>query len=582
MMMRAVRRAIRLAALPALAAVVLTACAGAGARTAPPANQSEPRSAQVTLRIELPAKPSAGRRAPRFISPATQSVSVTITGPTGTTGPFVGNCAQGFCTQTVDAPIGTDTFSVALYDNFNAGGDLLSSGTAIVTIAAGQQNTVTITFNPVTVTANVGYQTFFSSPTFLSAGTPGSTAVTMTAKDPAGAPIAGPGNFETPTGAPVTVTVGLNDPSHHTALNGTTSYTAPQPNTTPPALTVQYDGTPPHFVYPQLTATVNGAAAPSTTLVIPPAPVASPVPLLPSGDRVTAMIKGPDGNIWFTADTVSGATDARVGVYNVTTGSVTQYPLPNADSMPNEIQVGGDGALWFFEQNRLRFARISTGGALTEFPSLTYHISTLVPGVDGNLWFFGGLGLEKIAPNGTITPVPIPENPYPRALVAGPNGRMWMITQGSYQGSAKLASVLPDGTGFTSTPITGFCCGSDLESFAAFHLGGDGNFYAGATGLYLMDLWRVTPSGSATELGSLGNHSGNGISTRLQDGTLIFYAPSFEVFGVVGPTGAYQRVSVQPPVGKDGIAQGGDGFLYVAGFPYGGPGNVSTLTKYTY
>src|SRR5438477_9334091 len=48
-------------------------------------------------------------------------------------------------------------------------------------------------------------------------------------------------------------------------------------------------------------------------------------------------------------------------------GSITEFPLPAAGSVPLVITPGPDGNLWFTEYRGGRIGRVSTSGAITEF-----------------------------------------------------------------------------------------------------------------------------------------------------------------------------------------------------------------------
>jgi streptogramin lyase len=48
--------------------------------------------------------------------------------------------------------------------------------------------------------------------------------------------------------------------------------------------------------------------------------------------------------------------------------SVTEFPIPTAGSGLSYIAPGPDGNLWFIEGNVGKIGRITTAGAVTEFP----------------------------------------------------------------------------------------------------------------------------------------------------------------------------------------------------------------------
>jgi len=90
----------------------------------------------------------------------------------------------------------------------------------------------------------------------------------------------------------------------------------------------------------------------------------------------TGIAAGPDGALWFTE--VLGNKIGRI----TSAGAITEYPLPTAGSEPNGIAAGPDGALWFAEgvADRIgrtplterspstRIGRITTVGIVTRYP----------------------------------------------------------------------------------------------------------------------------------------------------------------------------------------------------------------------
>src|SRR5271157_2192888 len=72
----------------------------------------------------------------------------------------------------------------------------------------------------------------------------------------------------------------------------------------------------------------------------------------------SGITSGPDGNLWFT--------DVNGGVGRITTsGAITTFPLPNANSGSDAIIIGPDGNLWFTESLSSKIGRITTSGAIT-------------------------------------------------------------------------------------------------------------------------------------------------------------------------------------------------------------------------
>jgi virginiamycin B lyase len=82
--------------------------------------------------------------------------------------------------------------------------------------------------------------------------------------------------------------------------------------------------------------------------------------------------------------------------------SITEFPIPTANSLPSGITIGPDGNLWFTETSANKIGRITTAGMITEFtiPTANSQPNGITTGPDGNLWFaetgtgpgLGGIG----------------------------------------------------------------------------------------------------------------------------------------------------------------------------------------------
>jgi virginiamycin B lyase len=72
-----------------------------------------------------------------------------------------------------------------------------------------------------------------------------------------------------------------------------------------------------------------------------------------------------------------------------TGGAIIEYPVPTASSWPYGITAGPDGNLWFTEYNVSQVGRITTGGAITEYPIPTAYSDPygIVAGPDKRVWF---------------------------------------------------------------------------------------------------------------------------------------------------------------------------------------------------
>jgi streptogramin lyase len=79
--------------------------------------------------------------------------------------------------------------------------------------------------------------------------------------------------------------------------------------------------------------------------------------------------------------------------------SVTEFPIPTANSTPFSITAGPDGNIWFTETGGNKIGRISLAGTITEF-SAPGAPGGITAGPDGALWFteiatgLGAVGLD--------------------------------------------------------------------------------------------------------------------------------------------------------------------------------------------
>ena len=254
-----IRRQNRSLAIPsALVAtlLVLAGCGGGGGSSAPvpiplPSASTTPLSgpkAILTVTIPLGAAPSSSARNPRYVSPNSAALRVTIntidgnaTLPAGVPRTSVtqlstgagGNCtianATETCTVPIPAPSGNVSYTFTVLDaNQNA----LATNTVSFTIAPGSSPNLTVQLQGIVATVKV------TSPT-LTPGTPFSGPMQVEAFDASGALVVGSAPYANP------VTLTDTDTSGHTSLTvGSTTgltvvVTSPQT-----VVTLNYDGGP--------------------------------------------------------------------------------------------------------------------------------------------------------------------------------------------------------------------------------------------------------------------------------------------------------------------------------------------------
>jgi len=270
------------------------------------------------------------------------------------------------------------------------------------------------------------------------------------------------------------------------------------------------------------------------------------------------MAFGPDGNIWFTED------DADVVARMTLSGVETDFITPTNGSFPTGITAGTDGNMWFTENGdglvAPQIARISTSGAIAEFPSvvvpggpeipidrgdgniwyttqaegagvgsLVFQNKTnatggsialagrfplgLAAGPDGNLYFVdrGGTVSRVSGAGGTVQTVQLAGGSAPTAIVLGPDGNMWFTETGA----SKIGRLTP-----ASFTLTEFSTTAGVQPYG-ITAGTDGNvWFTESDGLINgPHIGRITPSGAVTEFPV--PHVGFAIVTA-PDGSLWF------------------------------------------------------------
>ncbi len=167
---------LRRAAALALASLLPAAygCGGHGSAVPAVSRQSAGTTAALRIIIPKPGSASSSTRAPRYVSPATQSMSVLVTrhsdgtavlnqtvGLTPTSAGCVSTLTTTICTLNLPLGPGTYDMTLATYDGYDAAhgtatGAKLSSGQSIgFTITAGQANTVSVTLSGIPASITV-------------------------------------------------------------------------------------------------------------------------------------------------------------------------------------------------------------------------------------------------------------------------------------------------------------------------------------------------------------------------------------------------------------------------------------------
>lgn len=239
--------------------------------------------------------------------------------------------------------------------------------------------------------------------------------------------------------------------------------------------------------------------------------------MLPSADSDSPGITtGPDGALWFTEYFTS-----QIGRIT-TSGAITEYPLPPGFT-PNFITAGPDGALWFTGLQSNQIGRITTGGAVTAY-SLPFdggQPDGIAAGPDGALWFaeVGPNLIGRVTTTGEMSSYPVPtQNSAPGFIAAGSDGALWFTEQDA----SKIGRITTSGS-ITEYPLQP--ANSDPGGITA---GPDGALWFVVDG----GIGRITTDGVITEYPNPNPNSGDGFGiTNGSDGHLWFTNNNFNPIG---------------------------------------------------
>jgi len=180
-----------------------------------------------------------------------------------------------------------------------------------------------------------------------------------------------------------------------------------------------------------------------------------------------ALAAGADANLWFTE------LDANKIGRITTSGVVTEFPIPTPGSQPAEITAGPDGAVWFNELAANNIGRITTAGIITEFPVPTPNAfpegAEIVAGLDGNLWFTENSAnkIGRMTTSGVVTEFAVPTvNSGPSAIAAGPDGNIWFTEElGNKIGRITNSGAPPPSIDRRILPVVGSTPGANGTFF---------------------------------------------------------------------------------------------------------------------
>lgn len=219
-----------------------------------------------------------------------------------------------------------------------------------------------------------------------------------------------------------------------------------------------------------------GVVGTLTTLLQNATVVKYPTP----GFHAYRIVAGPDGNLWVTLPATDNVHDA-IGKMS-TSGVLTTYPVPTTSSGVLGLAVGPDGNIWFSEEGAHKVGKLDpTTGSIVEYPVSGDFFPRDIAWAKGSLYLTGPTGtggtigvmdtsgnfVERsdtglseaddlgVGPDGDIWisglknshsalaafdgasfrvhtyPIVLPNSPPAGGLVAGPDGNVWFVAEGT-------------------------------------------------------------------------------------------------------------------------------------------------------
>jgi len=244
----------------------------------------------------------------------------------------------------------------------------------------------------------------------------------------------------------------------------------------------------------------------------------------------------------------------------------TEYPIPTSATFPGGLVAGPDGRLWFTETAKSQLAAVTTDGVFTELPLANQPWGIAV--LPGRIVAFAestGLGFSTVA--GVVNEYPGLSSP--RALVFGPDGRIWICDGGS---SLVASHFLANSPPTQNVPLS-----SPALSIA---LGRDGRIWAAEYNAKKVAACPTT-GGACTEYPVTSNPYQ---IAAAPDGSVWFTEATGNVIGRITPQGTLTEFVAPAYSSPAGICAGPDGAMWFTEYDSGKVGRITNdgeITEYT-
>jgi virginiamycin B lyase len=246
---------------------------------------------------------------------------------------------------------------------------------------------------------------------------------------------------------------------------------------------------------------------------------------------------GSDGAMWFTeeASGAVGRIDSR--------GSVRHIALPSQNAQPEGIALGTDGALYVAEnegpnQYGTHVARVAPDGRVREWSDSDYMPQGVAAGSRGQIRFTQGCGGLAVLKAGTIRQYPLQGIPSEtNAIAESSDGAIWF----AQDGTATIGRISASGTLTSYHGVEYRHKYADLPHGVA--VGSDGNLWwtAQMSGV----IWAMSPRGAVVHTYVIPSRGAQpwGIVAG-PDGALWFTENGAGKIGRVTTAGAFTEYSI--------------------------------------
>jgi virginiamycin B lyase len=232
----------------------------------------------------------------------------------------------------------------------------------------------------------------------------------------------------------------------------------------------------------------------------------------------------------------------------------TWFDLPAAESFPQGLAAGPDGATWVASPAASQIVRVASDGVRSSF-DLGSGVDPydIVRGPDGAMWFtqHNGNRIGRLTVDGELSEFFLQERSTPTGITVGPDGALWFAQRGvSAIGRVGLDGAVTEWPTLTprAAPL-GITAGPDGALWFTLTA-------AGAIG-------RITVDGAMTEFPLPPGAGAPQWITLGPDGALWFTARSSNTIGRMTVGGALTTFPVPTPgAGPNGITAGPDGALW--------------------